>query len=180
VTRARAVAALLGALAFASCAGETPDPVTDPAPETEDRSAAPGQRTDAAPAPQSLPDAPHVYMAIQPGPAGAVSVIFAIDEARDGTPLDDPAIRITPENGRCNPQELRRHDFPAERAATPVFGPRETLSGVTARDLPNFMAMAATLEMMRLRLIARPDESRPQNVCTRKLWERLIVARSGG
>ncbi|MEM6622515.1 MAG: hypothetical protein AAF674_09830 [Pseudomonadota bacterium] len=133
----------------------------------------------AAPA-EPVPDVPHVYLAIQPDPSGATSVVFAIDERRNNTPLDDPAIRLTPEDGQCNPQQLRRYNFPPESAARPIFGPEEVQSGITARDLPNFMAMAVTSEMMRMGLIVNPDESQPQNVCSRKLWEQLVVVQSGG
>ena len=125
-------------------------------------------------------DAPHVYMALQPDASGALSVIFAIDDGRDNTPSDDPAIRLTPQDGKCNPQELGRYNFPPENARRPVFSGDEATRGITARDLPNFMAMMVTSEMMRQGLIVEPQESQPQNVCTRKLWEQLVVAESAG
>lgn len=121
---------------------------------------------------------PHIYMALQPGDAGAVSVVFAIDARRDNTPGDDPAIRLTPEGGQCNPQELRRYAFPPENAGKPVFGPAEVAAGISARDLPSFMAMSVTAEMLRRGLVKDAEESKPQNVCTRKLWERMIVNES--
>ena len=119
-------------------------------------------------------NAPQIYMTLQPDPSGTTSIIFAIDAARNDTPRDDPAIRITPENGKCNPQELRRYEFPTD-IQRPVFGPDEAFSGVLPEQLPNFMAMAVTSEMLRRGLIEDPEESHPQNVCTRKLWERMIV-----
>ena len=139
---------------------------------------APSQQTAAAAAD---PDAPHIYMAIQPGGAsGPTSVVFAIDRDRNNSPANDPAIRITPENGQCNPQEMQFYNFPGESGSRPIFGPQEAGSGVSARELPNFMAMAVTSEMLRKGLIVQPDDSKPQNVCTRKLWEQLVVNESTG
>lgn len=185
-------AALLLALMPAACAElgvEAPKmPDSTPAPEAsaeatvasgtesvpEDATAATAE-SDAA---QAVADTPHFYMALQPDPAGPTSVILAIDESRDNTPSDDPAIRLTPANGKCNPQQLRWYKFPPERAQRPVYGPVEVARGVTARDLPEFMAMAVTSQMMADGLIDEPDQSRPQNVCTRKLLQRLIIDRS--
>ena len=126
------------------------------------------------------PDTPHIYMAIQAGGSGSTSVIFAIDRDRNQSPSNDPAIRITPENGQCNPQEMQYYNFPTGAAGRPIFGPQEAASGVSARELPNFMAMAVTSEMLRRGLIVQPDDSKPQNVCTRKLWEQLVVNESTG
>lgn len=119
-------------------------------------------------------NAPQIYMSLQPDPSGPTSIIFAIDAARNDTPRDDPAIRITPEDGKCNPQELSRYTFP-EDIQRPVFGPDEAFAGVEPEQLPNFMAMAVTSEMLRRGMIEDPEQSKPQNVCTRKLWERMIV-----
>lgn len=145
---------------------------------------APGGQVLALPRQQGAPATaaavPHVYMAIQPSGSGPVSVIFAIDEARDNSPENDPAMRLTPENGRCNPQQLARYNFPPEYGRRPVFSVEESRRGITAKDLPNFMAMMVTSEMMRLGLVVEPQDSKPQNVCTRKLWEQLIVEQSAG
>lgn len=121
---------------------------------------------------------PHVYMALQPDQAGPLSIVFAIDATRDNDPGNDTAIRLTPDDGKCNPQRLRRYAFPAEAVASPVFGPKQANEGVTAKDLPRFLAVAVTTEMMRQGMIQQVEDSRPQNVCTRKLWERLIVNES--
>ena len=118
---------------------------------------------------------PHVYMTLQPDAGGPLSVIFAIDKARDGNPDNDPAIRLTPENGKCNPQDLRSYAFPLQSRGTPTFGPKQVIGGVSPRELPRFMAIAVTSEMLRRKMIKHPNESQPQNVCTRKLWERLIL-----
>ena len=126
------------------------------------------------------PDSPHIYMALQPTNGGPTSVVFAIDRGRDQTPSNDPAIRITPQDGLCNPQELRFYNFPEGAAQRPIFGPHEVRSGLSARELPNFMAMAVTSEMIRRGLVVQPDDSKPQNVCTRKLWEQLVVNESTG
>lgn len=140
---------------------------------------APGN-TGPAETPPTAPvvDAPHIYMAIEPDGTGTVSVIFAIDQSRDNTPRNDPAIRLTPEDGKCNPQQMSSFNFNKKERARPVYGPEEAGGGITARDLPNFMAIAVTSEMMRTGLVVEPPESKPQNVCTRKLWERLIVNQS--
>jgi hypothetical protein len=130
-------------------------------------------------------DAPHVYMSLQPDRAGSTSVVFAIDRSRDGTPSDEPAIRITPEEtdaqtGRCNPQQLRYYKFPPESAGRPVYGPDEASRGVDARTLPEFMATAVSAEMMERGLADDLEETRPQNVCTRKLFEQTIIAATTG
>jgi hypothetical protein len=172
----RGLAACLWVAALAACApGPRTDPLMPPGttrtPVPEATRIIPRSATEAA-------AAPHIYMALQPDRSGPLSVVFAIDAQRDGTPGDDPAIRLTPEDGKCNPQELRRYDFPAEAAERPVFGPAEVASGITARELPSFMAMAVTHEMMRLGMIEDIEDSKPQNVCARKLWERMIVNES--
>src|SRR5690606_7699118 len=123
----------------------------------------------------SDPAAPHIYMALQTNAGGPVSVVLTIDASRDNTPSDDPAIRITPADGQCNPQQLARHSFPPESARRPTYGPEEAAAGVTARDLPDFMATAVTTEMMNAGLIDDREESQPQNVCTRKLLQRMII-----
>lgn len=160
-----------GGQAAAPAASAQPAPA-QPTPATE----TPEQRAAA----QAAEDVPRIYMALQPDPSGPTSIIFAIDRGRDETPLNDPAIRLTPEQGQCNPQELRGYPFPLSAARRPVFGPQEALSGISARDLPSFMAMAVTSEMMRQGLVVEPQQSKPQNVCTRKLWERLIINQSAG
>lgn len=132
----------------------------------------------AAPVDAKAIDAPHIYMALQPDTVGPLSVIFAIDAARDGTPEDDPAIRITPLEGKCNPQDLRRYDFPAAARARPTFGPEEAAKGVTAKELPTYLATAVSAEMIRLGHAADLKGSQPQNVCTRKLWEQMVVNES--
>lgn len=123
-------------------------------------------------------NAPEVYMSLQPDPNGVVSIVFAIDGGRDSNPANDPAIRLTPEEGKCNPQELRSYDFPGEAAKRPIFGPDMVKLGVTAKDLPVFMASAVSSEMIRQGLAPDVKGTQPQNVCTRKLWERLIVNQS--
>ncbi|MEL6220843.1 MAG: hypothetical protein AAFR79_20720 [Pseudomonadota bacterium] len=127
-------------------------------------------------APQPQPDAPEIYMALQKDNADIVSVIFAIDEARDNTPSDDPAIRITPEGGLCNPQQLRRFEFPGLYAARPVYSRLEAERPVEADQLPSFLATTVTTEMVRQGLARTPDDTRPQNMCTYLLWERLVYA----
>jgi hypothetical protein len=149
--------------ASAAAAGEAPLPSPKPDPDLLPPPPAPGQ-------------VPHIYMALQDGGEGRpVSVIFTIDAARNGTPSDDPAMRLTPENGLCNPQEMTRYDFPPD-AATPAVGDAEQAEGLTARDLPAFMAIAVTNELLDRGIATDPEQTRPLNICTRKLWEQLVVA----
>lgn len=124
--------------------------------------------------------APHLYMELQPDSGGPVSVVFAIDQSRDNTPSDDPAIRITPMDGQCNPQQLRWHEFSPEKAKRPAYGPEEAARGITAQELPGFMATLVTSDMLEAGLISDPEESRPQNVCTQKLLQQMIIAESTG
>ncbi len=142
-----------------------------PAPEA--RGVAPAALPPAeAPPPDPAPGAPDIYMALQPSSAGTVSVVFAIDRTRDNTPSDDPAIRLTPENGQCNPQELRRFEFPAIFAARPIYS--AVNSDIDAAALPGFLSTAVTTEMIRLGLARDPDATRPQNMCSFLLWRELV------
>ena len=143
-----------------------------PTPTTGAAAATPTRAPLEAP-PEQAPD---IYMALQQNSAGTISIVFAIDEAKDNTPSDDRAIRITPENGKCNPQEMTSFAFPDVFAARPIFSELEARERVSADKLPNFMAIAVSTEMMRLGYAGRPEDTHPQNVCTRKLWERLVGA----
>lgn len=126
---------------------------------------------------QARQQIPHIYMALQPeGPGKPISVVFAIDASRDNTPSDDPAVRITPDGGLCNPQEMRFYRFPERYGARPVVSEIEQDEGLSVLDLPNLMAISVTNEMISEGLVTTPEQTRPQNVCTRKLWERLILA----
>ncbi|MEO1491012.1 MAG: hypothetical protein AAFV19_02525 [Pseudomonadota bacterium] len=174
--------AIFGALAIglSACGGE--DTAKTPQPKAATPAPAPAPQQQAtgpvATAPANTPEVPHVYMAIQPGGNGPTSVVFAIDQSQDNTPTNDPAIRITPEEGKCNPQQLRGYGFTPRERQRPIYGPDEVRTGVLARDLPNFMAMAVTSEMLRSGLVVDPEASKPQNVCTRKLFESLILQQS--
>lgn len=192
-----AAAALLGACDNSEPAARAPEPSASANPEPQgetgaaapedilpapDRSA-PSLATLASPEPPAMevpeaearPSVPHIYLALQPGGTGRpTSAVFAIDAARDGTPSDDPAIRLTPEAGRCNPQEMRRYAFPAD--AAPVVSEAEEAGGLSARDLPRYLAAAVTGRLIEAGLASEPEDTRALNVCTRKLWERLVVA----
>lgn len=164
---------LVLAVLLAGCEAQTGDPLKPPADAQPARiEAAPKTPEDEAFRRAML--APHIYMSLQPDPTGVTSIVFAIDADKNDSPQNDPAMRITPENGSCNPQELRRYNFPDD-VRRPIFGPDEAFRGVTAQDLPNFMAMAVTSEMIRRGLVNEVEESHAQNVCTRKLWERMIL-----
>lgn len=114
--------------------------------------------------------APHIYMALQEDGSRPLSIIFAIDEGRDGSPNNDPAIRITPDDGSCNPQAMRNYNFPAPYNR-PVFSGDQVLQGVRADQLPAFMAIAVSERIVGLGLRPTLQDTRPQNICTRKLWE---------
>jgi hypothetical protein len=159
----------------------SPSDAATPAPAEELAEDPLPSPSDAATPDTPAPAVPHIYMALQPGGTGhPTSVVFAIDAARDGTPSDDPAIRLTPDAGRCNPQEMRRYDFPPGDAARPVVGDAEGALGLTAQDLPRFLAAAVTGRMLDAGLASEPEDTRGLNVCTRKLWERLVVAENQG
>ncbi|MEM1385556.1 MAG: hypothetical protein AAF713_15315 [Pseudomonadota bacterium] len=185
--------ALLPAAAFAN--EETPS-AEDAAPVLA--AAAPPEEAEAQPAAQDVnlplpqPGAPKVgrtaiatvpepdavrdiFMALQPAAGRPVSVIFAMDENRNGDPSDDAAVRLTPENGSCNPQLMRRFDFPAEAQAAPVFSIDDVRRGVSARTLPSFIATSVSQEMISKGLASGPDETRPQNLCSYELWRRQVI-----
>lgn len=175
-------------------ADETPETVEpaveetagDGAAETAAASAAagPGSRL---PAPQtqgapggtaplqevSEDDVRDIYVALDASVA-PTAVIFAIDQNRNGNPSDERAIRLSPENNECNPQELRSYAFP--EGSAPVFSVNEARRGVTPVELPRFLAASVTEAMVRSDLVEKREETLPQNVCTRKLWEVLVQA----
>ncbi len=167
-------------------------PLTAAPPAPTPATAPDSARTAIATAPEQLPapaaaalppgpPVPHIYMALQSGGASqAVSAVFAIDAARDNTPSNDPAVRLTPEAGLCNPQEMRSYDFAAADAARPVVSEAEQAQGLTARDLPAFMAVSVTDRMLSLGLASEREQTRALNVCTRKLWERLLAGNPPG
>ncbi|MGF1501251.1 MAG: hypothetical protein ACFBSD_05505 [Paracoccaceae bacterium] len=146
----------------------TPDPDAEPRRAPLERPASGGPAE----------PVPHIYMSLQPL-GDTVAVVFAIDAARDNTPNDDPAIRIAPENNACNPQELARYTFPEDDAARPIFAEREAGRDVTAAVLPNYLAIEVSTAMLRRGLAGDPEETKPQNVCTRKLWEQLVRPAEG-
>jgi hypothetical protein len=170
----------------ANGASTAPAPSAPALPAPSPPAAAPEQQPDpvaqarlALPEPTGPqgPPVPHIYMALQPGgTSGQVSAVFTIDAARDNTPSDDPAVRLTPSNGLCNPQEMPSYTFPARDAARPVVSETEQDQGLTARNLPAFMAVSVTDRMLARGLASDREQTRALNVCTRKLWERLMAA----
>jgi len=158
---------------------EAPAAQSLPTPLSPATAALPLPQPGAEPTPTPVGPMPHVYMALQPdGEGKPVSVIFAIDAARDNTPSDDPAIRLTPENGLCNPQEMRNYNFPPKYLARPVVSEIEQSQGLPARDLPAYIAISVTDEMIASGLARDREETRALNICTRKLWEELMLARN--
>jgi hypothetical protein len=154
------------------------EPAAAPIAESQQTEALDDTATAALPQPGALPPPiPHIYLALQPGGEGKpTSVIFAIDAARDNTPSDDQAIRLTPENGLCNPQEMLNYNFPPEYAAAPVTSEADQDRGLTAADLPAFMAVSVTETMLARGLASDREQTRALNICTRKLWEELVLA----
>ncbi|MEO0823727.1 MAG: hypothetical protein AAF074_25360, partial [Pseudomonadota bacterium] len=125
---------------------ETPAAPAAPEPETGTEIAAAPQAT--APV-EGSEEAPFIYLALEKGQGGQPhSIVFAIDQGKDGTPANDRAIRITPQEGLCNPQELSRYRFP--EGARPAFSPEIAARGITAKELPNFMAVQVTSAMMQV------------------------------
>lgn len=171
-----------GVLAETTPPPEAQTPTPEPAPEIASTNTPAPDLSDASsalPEPgsaQTPPPIPHIYMSFQLDNTGIiVSAIFAIDAARDNTPSDDPAIRLSPEDGRCNPQEMRNYTFPPKDAATPVVGEAERARGLSAGDLPAFLAVSVTDAMLNRGLAVTRNDTRPLNICTRKLWENLVL-----
>jgi len=183
----RAGAVLL--VLLGACAGEGEDPRQSPAGAAAALPApAQGETAGAAPAlpdPGAAPrrearpaaDAPRIYMDIRAVEGGGHVLTFATDASRDATPSDDPAVRIAPRDGACNAEELPAHRFPPD--ARPVFGPDQVARGLGPAELPAFMAVAATEAMLARGLAPTREATRPENICTRKLWERLVARRTG-
>lgn len=146
-----------------AAAGALPPPTGAPGIDRTARIATAGQTV------------PTVYMALEADPGRPVSIVFAIDGAGDQTPGNDPAIRLTPNRGECNPQELARYSFEGDDVR-PIFGRLQAVRGVGPERMPEFMAVAVSRRMIERGLAAGPAETQPQNVCTRKLWERLVLA----
>ncbi|HUS53757.1 MAG TPA: hypothetical protein VMY41_07095 [Thermohalobaculum sp.] len=182
----------LGAmLAACQTIGDAPV-VAEPAPQLVAEPTAPTDiptSADAATAVLPLPGSasqvepalrvPHIYMALQPdGEGKPVSVVFAIDASRDNTPRDDTAVRLTPENGLCNPQEMRGFNFPDRYIARPMTSEFEQSEGLTVSELPGYMALSVSNEMVAIGLASTLEDTRALNICTRKLWERLIAGDS--
>ena len=176
--RAAGVAAAL-ALALAGCTGEGTD--EQAATGSTGGAAAPAEGADAGEgtaqqagpaerAPRDIdPEAvPVIYFDLEDGGSGPHSAVFAIDDERDGTANDDAAIRLTPEGGECNPQELARYDF---GDLTPVFGMEQAAAGITPGEIPRYLAFVTSQEMVARGLAADVDETAPMNICVRKLWQ---------
>ena len=137
---------------------------------------APGSTPERVPMPGNQRPVPHVYVSLQDqGEGRPISVIFAIDGARDATPSDDPAIRLTPDKGLCNPQSMTQYNFPEADADRPVVTEADRARGLTAANLPSVLAVVVTEKMIAQGLARTPEETRAQNVCTRKLWEQLVL-----
>jgi hypothetical protein len=179
------IGGLIAAALLAACqtTGDTPlETPPDTATQAEPAEPPPALETTALPipalpTPAPPPPVPHIYMALQSGDAGRpVSAVFAIDAARDNTPSDDPAIRLTPDNELCNPQEMRSYDFSPQDAARPVASEAEQAQGLTAGGLPDFMAVIVTERMLERGLASNRAQTRALNICTRMLWERLLLA----
>ncbi len=120
-------------------------------------------------------NAPLIYMGLDPRSNGVVAITFVMDRDRDGNPYNDPAVELRPAGGKCNLTDVEKHQLAPPFADRPIFGPDEVRKGVTPDQLPAFMAIAVSSEMIRQGLAQDPGETHPQNVCTRKYWERLMA-----
>ncbi|MDT8346030.1 MAG: hypothetical protein RQ752_16500 [Thermohalobaculum sp.] len=192
-----ALPALGLAVLLAACAGDgAPVPpgaetgaAQPTATDTGARASGQAATGQALPLPQPQPGAPaspeagrrpvdpaeirDIYLAFDGAAGGTISVIFAIDADADGDPSDEPAIRLSPESGACKPQELSRYTFPP--GTPPVFGLEQAQRGVTPEDLPLYMAASVTDAMLARGLAPTREDTRAQNVCTRKLWELMVA-----
>ena len=136
----------------------------------------PGSAPQPKPLPGDQPLVPHIYVSLQnQGEGRPVSAIFAIDAARDATPSDDPAIRLTPEEGSCNPQSMQFYIFPEADAERPVVTDADAAQGLSAANLPSVMAVIVTERMLAQGLAESREDTRALNICTRKLWEQLVL-----
>ena len=103
-------------------------------------------------------------------------------------PIKDPfrtaeAVRLLPEASRIHVTHIGEalgDDMEARARAETASNERYTwLGGVTREEALRLEArarlMVVTSEMLRRGLIEKPEDSQPQNVCTRKLWERMII-----
>jgi len=127
-----------------------------------------------APEVKLTPDqVPDYYMAIQQSGGQPISIIFAMDQNHDGNPSNDQAVRLTPENGLCNPADMRFYKFP-KRYREPVYSFREYRQGIRVQDIPALMAVRVTEELIALGLAEEPQDTHRYNVCARKHWEQLI------
>lgn len=175
-----AATALGLALLLGACADEGDSPATGStadAPATGDAPA--GTETAAAdPEPQPQPQreqrnvdpdsVPVIFMALQDGGAASHSVVFALDSDRDGSAIGERAIRLTPEDGQCNPQELTRYDF---GGSDPVFGVEQANAGIRPAEIPRYLAFVASQALVDSGLAPSVEATAPQNICTRKWWE---------
>lgn len=160
-----------GAAGAEELESDRPPPLSEgdlPAPQTGE----PVERVAIATAEEEVPA---IYMALEPRRGRPVAVIFAIDSSNDQTPEDDPAIRIRPANGKCNPSELRLYRF-APEDRRPVFSRIQAVRGVAPADLPAFLATQVSARMIDQGLARDLEATKPQNVCTAKLWEGLVLA----
>jgi hypothetical protein len=175
--RAAGAAAAL-ALALAGCTGEGTDEQAATgstggatAAESADAGESTAQQADPAErAPRDIdPDAvPVIYFDLEDGGAAPHSAVFAIDDERDGSASDDAAIRLTPDGGECNPQELRRYDF---GGIAPVFGVEQAEAGIRPGEIPRYLAFVTSQEMVARGLVETVEQTEPMNICVRKLWQ---------
>jgi hypothetical protein len=71
---------------------------------------------------------------------------------------------------------MLNYNFPPEYAAAPVTSEADQDRGLTAADLPAFMAVSVTETMLARGLASDREQTRALNICTRKLWEELVLA----
>ncbi|MEM6944069.1 MAG: hypothetical protein AAF416_02490 [Pseudomonadota bacterium] len=116
---------------------------------------------------------PEIYLAVQDGGSAPHSVIFAIDGELDGSPLNDQAVRISPEptgarEGNCGIQNLQSFRFPT---GEPVFSSVQANQGIDLGEMPRYLAFQATQALVATGLAADAEDTVAQNICARKFWE---------
>ncbi|MEM6974270.1 MAG: hypothetical protein AAF577_15850 [Pseudomonadota bacterium] len=130
--------------------------------------------TPAETGPYARDDVPEIWLTLQKNAEGEpISLLFAIDSARDGTTANDEIIAITPisradGSGDCDIQERGGRAFPARQ---PIFSATQANQGVKPSDIPRYLAFATSRAMVSAGIAADTDATVAHNICTRKFWE---------
>jgi len=113
-------------------------------------------------------------LALQSAP-GKPAAFIAPDRIRPVGFARDEGLLEYPEESFLGYRHIQEYFAFPEKFATPVFSETEQAEGVTATDLPGFLAATVTQAMLAEGFAATEEQTRPLNICTRKLWEQLVV-----